>query len=77
MVKENLLQSIEMMKRDKVFRKSLVILAISLFCAIVSAIWTIYSSTDRIVIDGFQIASGVFRMAFFIYLIGVVRATSR
>ena len=74
-VKENLLKGFELMKRDKVFRKSLVILALSLFCAIIGAVWTIYSPDDRGIITGLLIAGGVFKMGFFIYLIGVVRAT--
>jgi hypothetical protein len=75
-VKQHMLKYYEFMKRDKVFRKSLGILAFSLALAIMAAGWTIYSSGDRGIIDSLLAGSGVFRMLFFLYLLKAVKATS-
>jgi hypothetical protein len=73
-VKERMLQYYEAMKRDRVFRKSLMILALSMLCALAGALWTIYSSDDHVIIDIFQTVSAVFRILFFIYLLFAIKS---
>jgi hypothetical protein len=74
-VKEHMLHYYELLKRDKVFRKSLFILAISLIFTVAATIWTVYSIEDITIINSLRAVSGVFRALFFIYLIGAVRST--
>jgi small-conductance mechanosensitive channel len=75
-VKEYLLKHYEFMKRDKIFRGSLGILAFSLALAIAAAGWTLYSPDDRAVIDTLLAGSGVFKMVFFLYLLKTVKTTA-
>ena len=76
-VKANLLLQYEAMRRDKVFRKSLGLLAISLLFTIAATILSIEETPDRQLINGAQFLSGVFRIAFFLYLLAAVKVTMR
>ncbi|HII71789.1 TPA: hypothetical protein HA265_03470 [Candidatus Woesearchaeota archaeon] len=76
-VKQHMLKYYEVMKRDKIFRNALGILAFSLALAIAAAVWALYRSGDRMTIDILLAGSGVFRMIFFLYLLMAVKATSR
>ncbi len=74
-VKEHIMQHYELMKRDRVFRKSLFILAWSLLFTVASSAWIIYNPLDLAVIGILNSISAVFRIVFFVYLLGAVRAT--
>ncbi|MFH1063601.1 MAG: hypothetical protein V1729_00810 [Candidatus Woesearchaeota archaeon] len=76
-VKTRLLRHYEAMKRDRVFRKSLGILAISISFSISAAVMGMIPDFGRQWINGAQFISSTFRIVFFIYLLGVVRATHR
>ncbi len=75
-VKEHMMKYYELMKRDKVFRKSLFILAVSLMFTVAATAWTIYSAEDRVIIDSLRSIAAAFRILFFVYLLGVVRSTA-
>lgn len=74
-VKQHIMQHYELMKRDRVFRKSLFILAISLVFTVAASAWIIYNPLDLTIIGVLRSIAAVFRIIFFVYLIGVVRAT--
>ncbi|MBW2972500.1 hypothetical protein KY359_05680 [Candidatus Woesearchaeota archaeon] len=73
--KDKLLKEYEMMKRDKVFRSSLILLAISILCVIVANIAALDSNADTLVVRAFRFVGSLFRVWFFVFLLRTVRVT--
>ena len=74
-VKASIMLQYEAMKRDKVFRKALVVLAFSITASLGAAIIGLTDSPDRQMINYLQFGSSAFRVIFFLYLLFVVRET--
>lgn len=62
----------EIMRRDKIFRKSLFILGFSLLFSLLSTLFTL-TFFNRVVINGLQFLSGMFRIIFFFFLLNAIR----
>ncbi|MBU0461391.1 MAG: hypothetical protein KJ574_02270 [Nanoarchaeota archaeon] len=73
--KEEILLRYESLKRDKVFRKSLIILGFSVFCALIATVLSIAEEPSEQWVNLLQFMSSILRMGFFLYLMLAVSAT--
>ncbi|MBU2561239.1 MAG: hypothetical protein KKD17_02995 [Nanoarchaeota archaeon] len=73
--KSRLLENYELMKRDKIFRAALMILAASILCVIVASILALDPDANLSTVRSFRFVGSLFRVWFFIFLLRTVGAT--
>jgi hypothetical protein len=71
-IKSQIARHYESMRRDKIFRKSLLILAVSLAFSVASAVMAVFY-LNRNIINTLQFLSALFRILFFLYLLSVIK----